>query len=208
MDLSRWHRLMASFGVGPNDATFDALRTAYGEKHRHYHTGRHIDACLAHLDDCLAQAQRPREIELALWFHDAVYRPLAGDNERRSADWASRFLLSSAVQGEVVDRVDQLIMATRHDQPTSTSDEALLLDIDLSILGAAPTVYEQFEHAVRREYRWVPWPLYRRKRAAILQGFLQRHTIYRNELFRSVREEQARSNLQRALARLHGEAGA
>lgn len=204
MNIHAWQSLMDSFGFGANQSTFDALCAAYSEKHRHYHTTEHLDACVSHLHTCASQADRPREIELALWFHDAIYRPLSSDNERRSADWAGDFLQANCAPEPLARRIDALIMVTEHDSPATTPDQSLLVDIDLSILGAPPATYARFEEAVRREYRLVPWLIYRRKRAAILDGFLQRPRIYRNEPFRTQREQQARNNLADTISRLGG----
>ena len=206
MKLERWTALMAALGFNRNEAVFESLIAAYAQKHRHYHTATHIDACLHQLDRCLQQAEQPAEIEIALWFHDAIYRPLSGDNERKSAEWASRFMMENSATDAAVARVHELIMVTRHNIETKTKDQALLVDIDLSILGTDEETYGRFEEAVRREYRLVPSLLYRRKRAEILNSFLLRPMIYQNEPFRSELESQARANLANAIRRLsaHG----
>ena len=206
MKLERWTALMAALGFNRNEAVFESLIAAYAQKHRLYHTATHIDACLRQLDRCLQQAEQPAEIEIALWFHDAIYRPLSGDNERKSAEWASRFMMENSATDAAVARVHELIMVTRHNIETKTKDQALLVDIDLSILGTDEETYGRFEEAVRREYRLVPSLLYRRKRAEILNSFLLRPMIYQNEPFRSELESQARANLANAIRRLsaHG----
>lgn len=193
---------MTALRFNHNEAVFQSLTAAYAQKHRHYHTAVHIGACLQQLDRCTQQAEQPAEIEIALWFHDAIYRPLSGDNERKSAEWASQFMIENSATHEAVARVHELIMVTRHNIETKTKDQALLVDIDLSILGTDEKTYSRFEEAVRREYRLVPTPLYRRKRAEILNSFLLRPTIYRNEPFRSELELQARANLANAIGRL------
>lgn len=202
MDIARWQALMEGFGFDANEQTFHSLTAAYAEKHRHYHSGEHLQACLRHLDACAEQADNPMEIELALWFHDAIYRPLSGDNERKSADWAARFLVANGASEELVARIHRLVMVTEHNVPTETNDESLLVDIDLSILGADPATYAAFEEGVRKEYRIVPMFIYCRKRIAVLIGFLQRPHIYQNEPFRSERERQARVNLADEVHRL------
>ena len=201
MTFERWSALMASWGLSPNESTWRKLTAAYAQGHRHYHTGAHVDACLRHLDACAARLDQPQEVELALWFHDAVYRPLSSKNERKSAEWASAFLESNHVPAEVVQRVRALIMATRHEVPPQTRDESYLVDIDLAILGAEPAVYDNFERAVRREYRLVPARLYRAGRARLLRQFLGHPRIYRNLPF-TQREDQARANLARAIEQL------
>ena len=204
MSPERWQGLMQVFGFAANLEVLRALDDAYSEKHRHYHTGEHVDACLCLLDAHAELAARTHEIALALWFHDAIYRPLSGGNEEGSADWAVRFLAANGAATEVIERVRAMILLTRHDAPAQTAGEALLLDIDLSILGADVAGYDAYEAAIRKEYHIVPLPIYRRKRVEVLRGFLERDCIYLTEPFRAERELKARANLARAIAASSG----
>ncbi len=202
MSFERWLALMHTLGFAHNGETFDALLEAYAEKHRHYHNAGHLDACLASLDASAAQATSPHEMELALWFHDAVHKPLSPHNERHSAEWADDFLARNSAQAELRERVQRYILATRHDAAPRGGDEALLLDIDLAILGADEDVYAAYESAIRREYHLVPMLLYRRRRAQFLTAFLTRPHIYFTERFQQEREDRARANLVRTIGEL------
>ncbi|GGE58535.1 hypothetical protein GCM10007421_36440 [Halopseudomonas oceani] len=204
MNAERWVRLMTAWQLGTNPDTFAALLRAYTETGRHYHSAEHVTACLQHLDGCAGRVDNPAEVELALWFHDAIYQPLSSSNEQDSADWAASFLTEQGVDEQLVARVHRLIMVTEHNAPTTTRDEAVLVDIDLAILGAPAAVYELFEQGVRQEYRRVPAPLYRRKRAHVLRGFLERPRLYVSGCLGPEREHQARDNLTRAIAQLEG----
>ncbi len=195
---------MDRLSLPPSRDTFEALRRRYAERHRHYHTATHIDHCLAEFDRHAALARRPDELEIALWFHDAVYKPYAAGNEAKSADWASRFLLGNDVSTVTADRVHALILATVHDAPVSDPDAQLLVDVDLAILGADDDTYRRFERDVRREYRWIPGPVFRRARRRILQSFLDREFIYQTEPMQQRYEAPARANLVRAVAALAG----
>lgn len=200
--MRHWSELMTLFGFGVNQETFSKLHAAWGEKHRHYHSREHLTACLNHLDEVRDQAENPEEIELALWFHDAIYKPFASDNERKSADWACGFLNDNAAASDAIARVEALIMVTCHDALPATEDEALMIDIDLAILGAEPDVYQVYERNVRREYRWVPWPLYRRQRGKILNQFMQRERLFHTDYFHERLDNQARANLVEAISEL------
>ena len=81
-------------------------------------------------------------------------------------------------------------------------DCAFFLDMDLSILGAAPEVFTAYEAAIRKEYAFVPAADYRQGRSAILKSFLAREQLYFTAYFRDRLEPQARQNLQQSLARL------
>ena len=195
-----WQRVCRNLALDLPDALYQRLLAAWTEPQRQYHSLQHLQECLAHLDAVLDQAQHPGELELALWFHDAVYQLQAHDNERRSADWALRELQAVGAAPEVCSRVEALIMATCHAAIPTEPDQQLLVDIDLAILGAAPARFAEYQQQVRAEYRWVPAPLYRMKRRAVLQGFLQRAAIYSSAHFHQHLEAQARCNLQAALA--------
>ncbi|MGI0485845.1 hypothetical protein ACN4EK_10435 [Pantanalinema rosaneae CENA516] len=147
-------------------------------------------------------AKHPGEVEVALWFHDAVYDVKSQDNELQSALWAKQALLKCGISDEVAERIYALVLATDHSLPPRSADAQLLVDIDLSILGASPERFEQYEVQVRQEYEWVPRSQYSDKRQAILQGFLNRPFIFSTEQFRNQFESQARENLQRSILRL------
>lgn len=186
------------------DQGFQALLAAYAEPQRHYHTLEHVEACLAWLDWTWASAERPHEVQLALFYHDAVYEPLSPDNEARSAELMRRDLIPAGAPQGAVERIAQMILATR-EHSAGAGDAALLMDIDLAILGAPEPVFERFERDVRAEYAAVPQPLYAQGRAAALRKLAARAPLYRNELLASELSDRAKLNLARAIARwAHG----
>jgi len=176
-----------------DDALYQELVARYREPHRRYHTLQHLEECFARFEELRAAAEHPREVELAIWFHDAIYDPRRADNEERSAAWAR------SVAG---DSVATLVLATRHDALPASADATVLVDVDLWILGAPQSRFDEYEAQVREEYGWVPTLVYRRKRRALLESFVARRTIYHTERFLERYEAQARANLARSLARL------
>jgi len=193
---------MQSCEFADNTETYNALLAAYTHNSRHYHSSIHIDACLRHLDKVRNLTHYANEVELALWFHDAIYVARKSNNELESANWAKAFLVNNSAESEVVERVFNLVMATLHCAPTRTLDELLLVDIDLSILGSAEEIYNAFETAIRLEYKWVPYFLYKKKRIELLQGFLNRERIYTHNYFYDALEVQARMNIKRSITAL------
>lgn len=202
MNLLRWTGLMRQLGLTDNQTTFTALISAYTDNHRHYHSDAHINACLQHFDAVQHLAEYPAEIELALWFHDAVYKPMSSTNELDSADWCAKFLAENNVADEIIQRIHKLIMATCHSAELVGNDEKLVVDIDLAILGAPADIYQTFETNVRNEYQWVPSFIFKNKRKEILQTFLDRHRIYHHAYFHDLLEHRARENLAAAIFRL------
>lgn len=203
LTLGSWQRLWGELGAREiNGGLMNQLVAAYSQRHRHYHTLQHLRECLAHFDAAAGLARRPAEVELALWFHDAVYDPQRNDNEERSARWARDSVLAAGCAADMAARVESLVLATKSHQATGDDpDTALLLDVDLAILGAAPARFDEYEKQVRAEYAHVAEDDFRAGRARILQGFLQRPRIYATAAFHDALEARARSNLSRALAR-------
>ncbi|HET9444769.1 MAG TPA: hypothetical protein VFO35_00820, partial [Steroidobacteraceae bacterium] len=177
------------------------LTAAYSEAHRRYHTLQHIEFCLRELGRNRDHGVRTNEIRWALLFHDAIYDPHRNDNEARSADWACRVMQEMQRPDDEIARVRKMILATAHAGNAETPDEALLLDIDLSILGAQEATFDEYDRAIRLEYEWVPDDAYRAARTDVLQGFLSRDRIFQTVAYRP-QEAAARRNIERALARL------
>ena len=190
---------MSAMLLEPSIDCYDALYRAYSEKHRFYHTVKHIDAMLSHFDEVIDIAENPAEVELAIWFHDAIYKPLSKTNELDSAKWAQEFLSTQGFHEKGVERVYSLIMATLHNGELKTNDEKLIVDIDLTILGSSPDVYDEFERNVRKEYKFVPSFIYRKKRKALLESFLANASIYNLGYFKDKYEKAARENISRTI---------
>ena len=150
---SRWQNLCDSLDISDDGKIFDKLVKAHAEPQRAYHTLDHIAACLRHLDGVKSKTVRPQEIEMALWFHDAVYQPFSATNEEDSAQWAVDWLTERGTAEPVIDRIKDHILATKaHDAPKDL-DRRYMLDIDLSILGTPPEIFDEFEANIRREYK-------------------------------------------------------
>jgi predicted metal-dependent HD superfamily phosphohydrolase len=200
VNFDRWSRACMDIGVAPDERDYRHVRRAWRGMGRHYHTLIHLDACLRELDPVRELAARPAEVEIALWFHDVIYRSWRRDNEEQSAKLAAQML--RAAPAETVERIRQMILDTRHLDEELGGDTALTADIDLSILGQPADVYGTFERAIRREYWWVPRTKYVPARSAVLERFLARSSIYQHDLFYQRYETQARTNLTAELARL------
>src|SRR5262245_30263250 len=106
--LSRW--------PGPEVIGAELLRR-YAEPHRRYHTTRHLADVLDRVDELAAEADDADAVRLAAWFHDAVYDPLRGDNEERSANLAERALGETDLPGGTVAEVARLVRLTATHAP-------------------------------------------------------------------------------------------
>lgn len=193
--LHTWNELQHTPPLG----LYEQLLQAYSEPQRHYHTLQHLAECLQLQSESAHLAQRPAEIAIALWFHDAVYDVKAHDNEARSADWAVTALQAAGVSAEVQARAHALIMATEHTAAPLAGDAALLVDIDLAILAATPARFAEYEWQIRQEFAWVPEDVFVEKRRVVLQEFVARLNIYSTAFLHSKMESAARANLHAML---------
>ncbi|MFK8010865.1 MAG: N-methyl-D-aspartate receptor NMDAR2C subunit [Marinicellaceae bacterium] len=202
MNEDQWIDLMNRVGISDNLETFSQLQSSYNQKHRHYHSVHHIDAVLKHLKKTRHLANDYEALETALWFHDAIYKIFSSTNELDSANWAQQFLQDNQVNNKFISKVHGLIMVTLHNAIPQESDEQLMVDIDLSILGTDPATYQLFEKWIRKEYQLIPAFIYKKKRKAILSEFLQRDRIYSHEYFYEKLETKARINMKQAIQNL------
>ena len=201
--FERWQRTWARLGAAPpGTALFGELIARYSEPHRKYHTVRHLDECFEKLEEIQAVAMHLGEIEIALWFHDALYEVKRHDNEAKSADWARAVSLEAGVAAAAADRARALVMVTAHNAVPADEDQRIVVDVDLSILGAPEERFDEYEVQIREEYAWVPEEMFRRKRREVLAGFLARQRIFGTAAFIDRYEARARANLARSIQAL------
>lgn len=201
-NLTHWLTTWATLNLAPPTGLCEQLLRAWDEPQRHYHTQQHLTECLTLFDTLRAHAEQPADIELAVWFHDAIYDVQGHDNEARSAHWAVQALATGGVDAARCQRVHDLIMATCHTALPASPDQALLVDIDLAILGAPAARFAEYSRQIGAEYAWVPPQVYAVKRRAVLQGFLGRKQIYTTPAVAQRLEQRARNNLAAAISSL------
>ncbi|MEJ2693349.1 MAG: N-methyl-D-aspartate receptor NMDAR2C subunit [Candidatus Thiodiazotropha sp.] len=181
------------------DEEFSAIHEKYSEPHRHYHTIEHIKSCLESFDLIKGDLKNPEIVELALWLHDVIYDPKKNNNEEMSARFAKDLLNRVGSDSTNSYSTNELIKATKHPSTPTSHDQKYIIDIDLSILGAAPEIYDKYSSQIRREYSHIPSFLYKKGRRKVLESFLSQNTIFHTEHFFSTFENLARNNLEREI---------
>lgn len=185
-------------------AVWARLEADYSAPGRHYHRLAHIEDCLARLEahDGLSDHERTL-LRYAVWWHDVVYDPTRSDNEERSADRAKHDLAVLGVETADRDEVARLIRLTKgHEVAPGDRLGAVLVSIDLSILGASEARYDAYAAAIRAEYAFVPEDAYRAGRAAVMRKFLEAPVLFPDPALRAELEAQARANIVREIAAL------
>ena len=201
MPLSALNNAITSAAI---TALWQDIAARYNEPQRSYHTLKHIYQLFEqfeHIKHCLHE---PHIIALALFFHDVIYDPKRSDNELKSAGYAVE-VLKNYLSAEQCQHIYTLIMMTATHQLDKLADEykisdaAFLLDIDLSILGAPWSEYEQYAKDVRHEYMHVAKEDYHTGRIAVLEKLLAHSTFYLTEYYYGRLKEQARDNVKREI---------
>ena len=212
--LARWLELWRRLGAeAPGLAKAGAaIISAHESSGRFYHTRRHLEDVLQKLDWAKSAlvatgdlAEVPEEeravlfdtIELALWYHDAVYDAKEYDNEMKSRNL---FLGDGAKNGlpdHIQREVAMLIDVTAKHKNARKLDERILCDCDLAILGAPKAEFDEYDANIRREYAHVPGLEYENARRRVLTGFLKQGKIFKTRAFQAEFGARARRNLMR-----------
>lgn len=184
--------------IGTNDdpgRAYKMVADLYSNPKREYHNLVHIAHSLQELDGVRDLAQNPRNVEMALWFHDAVYEELGKFNEEGSAGLARRTLKNAGVPRHCIDDISRLVLATKHDKPYRDNDARLIMDIDLASLGKPWQQFNDYGDDIRHEYPSIDDAKFIMGRKAFFWQMLERQNIYSTPFFREKYERQARKNM-------------
>ena len=193
-----WGRCPIDTRVASPVAAYAELARHYGEPWRRYHTGEHLDACLRHFDSARQHMEEPDAVEMALWYHDAVYDVRGNDNEERSAQLFKETVEGAADEG-FCDRVCDLIMVTQHMDPPEQGDARYIVDIDLSSFGQPWDAFIADSRKVRAEITHLSDAEFNESQSKFLRKLQSRPSFFTSEYFRDRYEARARVNLDRLL---------
>jgi len=214
--LARWITLNKGLMLHPKDdfylpgyaeavfeKAFEYITNRYSEQHRKYHNFSHIYSCLSFYDQVKTYLGNPLEVEMGLWLHDLIYNPARQDNEERSASFVNSLDWLKPSSAEMI---KHLILKTKHisSEIYPEGDTAYLLDIDLTILGSALDVYQNYTKAIRLEYSFVPQEDYCSGRIKVLQSLLDSNPeIYHTDYFKERYTNRALVNIRSELNQLN-----
>ena len=188
---------------------------AYATPDRAYHNRSHLADVLAQLDwaqgvmslspaslhmTADAHQRMFKHIELALFYHDAVYAAAEPDNEARSRDLFLTHAASFGMDEDDRRAIARLIDLTTDHSRAAAPDEQIMADCDLAILGADSDAFAAYDRAIAQEYAHVPAAFYAAARALVLQRFLDQPRLFKTDAFHHRYDAQARHNLRHALA--------
>jgi predicted metal-dependent HD superfamily phosphohydrolase len=148
-----------------------SLLDAWRSPGRRYHG-------VTHLHSLLSTLSYPRDVtlQLAAWFHDAVYDTQVHDNEEASAQWLERtsdlWTRAELATPEQVADAARLVRLTAQPLQLIASSDPLgrrFWDADFGIFGTAPSVYDAYVTDVRAEWPHVPDALFHAGRQQFLR---------------------------------------
>jgi len=192
-----WRRTAMQGASTDPEAIWHELVKHYAAPDRHYHTKQHLAFCLQQLDLAGKRIPHPARVEMAIWFHDVIYRSGQRDNEQRSAEWFGQ-RASGIIPDDFIDPVLRLIEATTHLDKVDGLDQQFICDIDLASFGCPWEQFVRNSEAVRAEYALPDEEFYRGEHR-FLSTLLQRPRIFLTDFFHQLYEQQARSNITRFL---------
>jgi pantetheine-phosphate adenylyltransferase len=184
-DYASYQSLFSQYGM--NTTSMQEIISRWQEPHRFYHTEAHLQSLITGIE-ALFESHRitPQQKDVLLmtaFFHDAVYDPMAQDNEEQSAALFSRMAPSSSDS----DLIKQFILDTKTHQPTSALS-ALFSDLDMAIVTKSDFVtLLTWEKGIAREYQFLDYSLYKQHRLIFLEQCAKQF-------------EQNRANLQTLIA--------
>lgn len=186
-------------GVGEphRETIWTQLQLHYTHGSRFYHNLDHLMSVF----DFLRFATRagvalhdPAAVDWAVWFHDIIHDPHSKTNEADSAKLAAHLLTAAGLPTATVEKVCRYIEVTA-DHYHYDDDCDLLVDADLSILGAPLQRYTDYAAAIRQEYSHLSDADFCACRARVLKALLDREQLFLSDVGKSACEAAARANM-------------
>jgi predicted metal-dependent HD superfamily phosphohydrolase len=177
---------------------YDRLYFEYSAWSRHYHNLSHIYSLLKLSELYSSELKNPILVDLAIWFHDAVYDSSKKDNELQSSILFEE-LMQQFLSIADLEQVKSLIMSTSGHLllMPEDNDHKFFLDFDLAILSSDNANYRAYADAIREEYKSLfSFFVYNGGRKKVLKSFLDRKSLYFSATFKEKYEASARRNLE------------
>ncbi|QCK17079.1 HD domain-containing protein [Mangrovivirga cuniculi] len=195
-------KLIGEYSANPdyNMNCWKEIEKNYTSGSRYYHTLEHLSNMINEMENVESEIQNKDALLFSIYYHDIIYKATKGNNEHQSALLFKRRVSKTSFP-HIAECIAQ-IEATKEHKLSSDKDTNILLDLDLSILGASPEEYKRYCQNVRKEYWIYPNFIYKKGRKKALKHILELDPIYKTEYFKDKYEARAKENLKDELSQL------
>lgn len=171
---------------------------SYKEKHRFFHTIKHLEDGFYSLDE--KQLSKITIEQIYAWvFHDIIYEipSFDGRNEKRIVDCMKKFVNSKNIKNLDVDKVSQIIIDTIEHKP-SIEESKIIMDMDLISLSFEYKKFLFYRKKVSKEYlSYYSFSEVIRGTINFTDSILSMNRIFNTDKFFKEREDITRYNLIR-----------
>jgi predicted metal-dependent HD superfamily phosphohydrolase len=180
------------------DLFYDLILVPAYTENRHYHTLRHVEYMLHHVNDFIGIGRfNSNLLKWAIWFHDIIYDSKRTDNEKRSAKALADFSRVIGIDEESIKIMEWLIILTSHKGQPQTRLEDIICDLDLREFVSDRSHLNAEE--VRKEFGHVADKEFYEGRIDFINSMLAKEFIYHTDEYRDTLEDTARHNLRKEL---------
>jgi len=199
-NFSSFKKAWTKIGGTNSETVFELLIEQHQKPKRKYHNITHVSYMLQGFKNACSKIPYNETIEIAIWFHDAIYDPLKEDNEEQSAELAYNQCILNNIEEKIANNIKQLIMATKHGliKPKNT-EEKIIADLDLAVLGLDFQTFKKYGKAIKEEFTIINEKEYNKIQLKMLNDFLKQKELFHTEYFKNKYEKQARQNLKQAI---------
>jgi len=163
------------------DIKADQIIDCYSQSHRYWHTPQHLLEMMEGVKELYKDKKvTQREyfsLMLAAVFHDIVYDPKRNDNEEKSAEY-----MMSRYDGYANPELEKDVLKARDiilDTKTQDSQDGLsrkFNKLDTAILDSQFIEMLDWENKIYKEYKWIGWKQYKKKRIQFLLSSIKGHS--------------------------------
>lgn len=184
----------------------DSLYSSMVNFRVYYHTPVHIMSIFSFAKEYNIKLSNAEK--LAIFFHDAIYRPGSKNNEQYSIEFMKSLLKETGVNDDFINTASYLIHCTGlhlEELISSPGVENIVMDLDMSGFSSTPGVFTFQSLMVEKEFhRGYGSDLFSVEqflngRKKFLTALKNKKTIYRTKFFLDKFEKRAQINLSNAI---------
>lgn len=165
------------------DISNEIVINKYSEPHRYWHVLDHLFDIVKEIKNLFQKNEiNKKEYEILVIstiFHDIVYDTKSHFNEENSVEFMMSTFNPKMVEINIninddIKKITNIILGTKSHK-SKNKLEKIFNDLDTSVLDSSFVDLLRWENKIYKEFKWVGWDVYKKKRIEILSELMKDH---------------------------------